>query len=109
MAGRQGQIPGLYSDKNVDWSNDNIDQGDHNVSEMDTSQTQNGKNLLNEMRMEKDQLGLNFVHSHRLLDSGEFTFLLMPTTHGYFQVVYFTIICSRNLKSPTGEFGLQFM
>ena len=76
MAVHKGQIPGLYSsDKNVDWSSDDIKQENQNDANnsinMDTSQSQGSDAALSEMRMEKDNLGLNFVHSHRLLDAGK--------------------------------------
>lgn len=82
MSARQGQIPGLYSsDKNLDWSNDSMSQDqstsdNSNVGNISQSQNntmlllRSGPNLISELRMEKDSLGLNFVHSHRLLESG---------------------------------------
>jgi len=87
MSVLKGQIPGLYSaDKNLDWSSDDIkhdNQNDANNSlNMDTSQTRDN-NILSEMRMEKDNLGLNFVHAHRLLDAGKLRILFNthPTWH----------------------------
>ncbi len=82
-----GPIPGLYtSDKNVDWSIDNLGQESQNNANnsmnMDASQDQNTAAVLDEVRVEKDNLGLNFVHAHRLLDAGELKFLLMHTAHG---------------------------
>ena len=110
MSAHKGQIPGLYSsDKSVDWSSDNLGQDNQNNASdsmnMDSSQTQNSKSVLNEMRHEKDNLGLNFIHSHRLLDAGKLKFFLMRTAHGDFQVVdlvIFSLYC-RNLESSAWE------
>ena len=93
MTAHQGQIPGLYSsEKNVDWSNDSMTQDQSasmtDNSGMDTSQGQNnnlmihraGKPLVSDLRREKDSLGLNFVHSHRLLDAGK-DYVLISARH----------------------------
>lgn len=93
MTAHQGQIPGLYgSDKNVDWSSDSMAQDrvtTDNPNVDNTSQGQNnnmmllrsGKNSMTDLLREKDILGSNFVHSHRLLEAGEIPGLINAHQH----------------------------
>lgn len=116
MAAHKGQIPGLYtSEKSVDWSSDSIGQDNQsNINNssinMDSSQCDN-KNAVSEMRSEKDNLGLNFVHAHRLLEEGEIGFFLVHTKCGH--IVSFlnamTFSGCRNIKSPGWVCRLYFL
>ena len=86
---RAADIPGLFnteqSNANVDWSSDNA-ANEAAQQESNMAQGQNmillgGKSLLTDLTMEKGSLDQAYVHSHRLLDNGEASFLINAHPH----------------------------
>ena len=88
MSTHQGQIPGLFaSDKGMDWTEDRLNQDQNPSEDANRDGTGHGQNnsmhlaradkdILNELHREKEGIGANFLHCHRLLDGGEIPILI---------------------------------